>query len=438
MNQSATTMFFNHLPTFRLLLLMLLGWCNVSMATEQVLLSNAKIIDPLSENIRHGHLLLEGGFIAATLNDIPSDFSGRIIDIQGKWVIPGLNELHTHAFGNRAPGVDSESIGTPAVAERVLAMGVTSLLDLFADEDAIYNHRQRQQDGKFQGADIYTSLSCLTATKGHCTEYGIPTRVMDSPEEAITVVTSLAKRSPDVIKIVYDKLGRLPSISEDTLKAAIATANALGLKTIIHINTVDGMRDAVLAGASALTHLPNDKEIPESLAKLMVEHNVASIPTIVADTDLYEFINTPSVLNADMAQHATSQTIIGAYLDKSAFSESRLKKMEADNLMFQRSARTLIEAGVVMLTGSDAGGYGTIQGYSVHRELIKLVESGLSTWQALAASTTNAGTFLGKRYGVNPGDEANLVILNASPIEDISNTQKIEFVIHHGRVIDIK
>jgi len=77
-----------------------------------------------------------------------------------------------------------------------------------------------------------------------------------------------------------------------------------------------------------------------------------------------------------------------------------------------------------------------IQGYSVHRELIKFVRSGMSTWQALAASTTNAGKFLGKNYGVNPGDEANLVILRESPIDDIANTQKIDFVIHHGSIVE--
>jgi imidazolonepropionase-like amidohydrolase len=59
----------------------------------------------------------------------------------------------------------------------------------------------------------------------------------------------------------------------------------------------------------------------------------------------------------------------------------------------------------------------------------------MTTWQALQASTTNAGQFLGKKLGVNKGDEANLVILQASPIEDISNTQKVAFVIHHGKVI---
>jgi imidazolonepropionase-like amidohydrolase len=65
-----------------------------------------------------------------------------------------------------------------------------------------------------------------------------------------------------------------------------------------------------------------------------------------------------------------------------------------------------------------------------------LVEAGLSSWQALAAATTEAGAFLGRAYGVTPGSEANLVVLDASPIDDIRNTQRIAYVIHHGAIVD--
>ncbi len=99
------------------------------------------------------------------------------------------------------------------------------------------------------------------------------------------------------------------------------------------------------------------------------------------------------------------------------------------------SVRRLHEASVTMLTGTDAGNWGVIQGYSVHRELIRLVEAGLSPWEALAASTTNAGAFLGRNFGVEEGDAANLVVLDASPIEDIANTQQINMVIMRGRIV---
>jgi imidazolonepropionase-like amidohydrolase len=420
-----------------LFVLMILSTCN-AIAGNLLLLSNANIVDPASSEIRHGHLLIEDKHISKFYKNMPKDFPGKIIDLQGKWIIPGLNDMHTHAGGNRAPGRVSESFGTPATAQLLLSAGVTSFLDLFGHENRLFNQRRLQREGKIGGADIFTSLSCLTATKGHCTEYGLDTRTMDSPGEAKTVIEDLAKRQPDVIKIVYTKDSSMPTITKETLFMAIKTAAALGIKTVIHINSVADMRDAIEGGASAITHLPSDEEVPVDIAELMAAHHVVSIPTIVSDTDSIDFHEDPAILAAPMPTYLAGQEIVNAYKKENwQLADTRVEELISRNQMFYRSTKTLLDAGVVMLTGTDSGGSGAIQGFSVHREMSKLVTSGMSNWQALAAATTNAGKFLGKRFGVNEGDEASLVILNESPIDDIANTQKIAMVIHHGKIIDI-
>lgn len=407
-----------------------------SFAQSTLLLANANIIDPTTKKIDYGHLLIKQGIIADKLQKIPDDFSGRVIDIKDQWLIPGLNELHTHSFGNRGPKGAHNFIGTDGTAKLMLKAGVTSLLDLFGYEDKLFEHRKLQQAGKITGADIFASLSCLTATKGHCTEYGVPTRVMDTPKQAIDVVNELAEKHPNVIKIVYSQHGRLPSIDKATLKAAIETATKHQIKTVIHISSVDDMRDAINLGASALTHIPDDEEIPYKLAQLMAKKNIISIPTLSVDTDLVEFIKNPEILSTPLALKLASKEIRASYtLEKLNWTQEKLDNLHARSQHYYRSVKTLIDAGVTILTGSDSGNYGTIQGYSVHREMIKLVQSGMDTWQALAASTTDAGKFLDKNFGVNVGDEANLVVLTDSPIEDIANSQNISMVIHHGRII---
>jgi imidazolonepropionase-like amidohydrolase len=259
---------------------------------------------------------------------------------------------------------------------------------------------------------------------------------MNSPEEATAVVKDLVLSKPDVIKINYNQFGRLPNIDKATLAAAISEAKKSGIKTIVHINSVEDMRDAVEAGASAVTHLPRKKLIPVDLAQLMADQQVAAIPTLATRTDWIDFIVEPNVLSTPMAQRLTTKEILVSYAKRrKSISEDVKQSMLLKNEMYYRSTKIMMNAGVMLLTGSDGGNSGTIQGYSVHRELIKMVKSGLSTWQALSASTTNAGIFLNRKFGVNAGDEANLVILSASPIEDISNTQKIEYVIHHGAVV---
>ncbi len=407
-------------------------------AAQDLYLTNVKVIDPAAREIREGNLQVVDGKIAGRPEQAPPDFTGPTVDLQGKWVIPGLNDLHTHSYGNMAPGDEFDAPGTGAVAKRMLYAGVTAFLDLFGREDAMYALREQQRAGAIGGADLFTSLSCLTATEGHCTEYGIPTRVMDSPDDARRVVSDLATKRPDVVKIVYAPTGRMPSIDRATLAAAVATASEHGLKTVIHINTWQDVRDAVEAGATAVTHVPFQGLIPEDLARLMAERGVYSIPTLAVETDLNEFIRNPEVLGNPLAQALTTDGIIQAYRSEEMIQHAaeHAEGAKQRTATILSSVKAMADAGVTVLTGTDAGNWGTLQGYSMHRELQKLVEAGLTAWQALAAATTDAGRFLGRSYGVAAGDEANLVVLDASPIEDIRNTQRIVQVIHRGVIVD--
>jgi imidazolonepropionase-like amidohydrolase len=403
---------------------------------EGLLLTNAYVVDPASQEVRKSNLLIREGMILASPDRVPPEFSGQIVDMDGKWIIPGLNDMHTHSYGNQIPGDTNDSPGTEVVAQRLLYAGVTGFLDLFGDEDTLYELRARQDAGEVGGADIFTSLSCLTATDGHCTEYGVPTRVIDSPDDARRVVTDLAKKQPDVIKIIYQPTDDQPSIDRETFTAAVATANKNSIKTVIHVKTWQDVRDAVAVGASAITHVPRGA-IPDDIAGLMARNDVVSIPTLTVETEFVDFLNDPEVLDNPLAIAVSSQALVDAYRTdelRERYADRR-EEFEQRKVVTLNSLKVLADAGVTILTGTDAGNWGTIQGYSVHRELVKMVKAGLTTWQALAASTTAAGDFLGRPFGVNPGDEANLVVLDASPIEDIRNTQRIISVIHHGKIV---
>jgi imidazolonepropionase-like amidohydrolase len=403
---------------------------------EGLLLTNAYVVDPASQEVRKTNVLIREGMIVAAPDRVPRGFSGQIVNLDGKWIIPGLNDMHTHSYGNQIPGEASDSPGTEVVARRLLYAGVTGFLDLFGDEATLYQLRARQDAGEIGGADIFASLSCLTATAGHCTEYGVPTRTMDSPDEARRVVADLAKKQPDVIKIVYQPSDDQPSINRETFAAAVATANKNGIKTVVHVKTWQDVRDSVAVGASAITHVPRGS-IPDDIAGLMARNGVVSIPTLTVETEFVDFLNDPAVLDNPMAIAVTSQAVVDAYRTdelRERYADRR-EEFEQRNAVTLNSVKVLAAAGVSILTGTDAGNWGTIQGYSVHRELVKMVKAGLTTWQALAASTTAAGEFLGRPFGVNPGDEANLVVLDASPIEDIRNTQRIISVIHHGEIV---
>lgn len=398
----------------------------------QLLLTHGTLLDPSDQSITKQHLLLDETGIIARLDSIPANFTGQQLDINGKFVIPGLIDMHTHAFGNRGPNAQSEIMGPGTTAQVVLHAGVTGFVDLFDNEEQLFEHRRLQQQGLIAGADIYTSLSCLTAPGGHCSQFG-KTRTIASEDEAKQHIAELAAKQADVIKLVSTIGGSLPSLSPALLKASVDEAKKRGIKTIVHIHTLADIDSAI--AADAITHLPDDAAITAELAQRLAINKVVVIPTLACDTDEYEFMFS-DVLQSALAKQLAAPRIIQGY-QKAAADMTPEKKQQAKQRTekYYLSMKHLVAADVLLLSGTDAGNYGTLQGFTVHREMEKFVASGLSNWQALASATSDARLFLGKPAGLQASAQASVVILDSSPIEDIRNSQKIFAVIHKGKVI---
>ena len=413
----------------------------ISTASAQdLLLKNGRIVDPATRTIISGAIVIRGGTIASILPEAPATFDGRTVDLSGKWVIPGLNDMHVHSFGNIGPGNQMQLLGTADVARVMLYSGVTGFLDLFMAEDQILDTRDRQRRDGLLGADIYCAGPIITCPGGHGTEYGIPTRTVKNAAEAEREIDALARKHPDVVKIVYDHaFTMMPSMDRPTMEAAIRTASKHGLKTVIHIGTWTDAREAIEAGASCITHIYLDQEIPDDLVTLMRERGIYEIPTMTVENDFVNLMRDRSLLQSPLLTAVASPELIASYGDTARL-DSRMKhwygiQAKGETNLY-RSLKKMIDGGVKVLAGTDAGNPGTFQGYSLHRELRLLVKGGMSSWDALGAATTRAGEFLGRNFGIAPGAVANLVVLDASPIDDIANTEKIAMVIYHGAVVD--
>ena len=114
---------------------------------QDLFLTNARIVDPAAQAIRQANLLILEGVITGSPERAPVGFRGQTIDLAGKWVIPGLNDMHTHAYGNMA-GDAYDGPGTEVVSKRMLYAGVTGFLDLFGREDVLYRLRASQRAGQ--------------------------------------------------------------------------------------------------------------------------------------------------------------------------------------------------------------------------------------------------------------------------------------------------
>ena len=317
------------------------------------------------------------------------------------------------------------------------------VLDLFGREEVTLAFRDAQRTGDRQGALTFAAGPCFTATDGHCSEYGIPTRIIDTPEEARREVADLARSAPDVVKIVYDHQSygsrSMPTVDLNTLTAAIETAGQHGLKSVVHVGTWTDVREAVMAGADVVTHTPGPEPPTADLADLLVRSGTYYIPTLAVQGDFSRILDDPGMLDDDLLVATAPKSLLDAYrqVDESqprfhAWLNRQRRSLEPN----QEAVMILANAGVPILVGTDAGNIGVFQGYSVHREMELLRSAGLSAWAVLRSATTDAARFLGHRWGVDTGDEATLLVLDASPLESMTNTKRIHAVIQAGVVVD--
>ncbi len=396
-------------------------------------LANANVVDPAARTIRLVDLVIRDGRIVA---DVDGQSADETLDLKGRWVMPGLADLHVHSWGNAAPDDKrDEDLGTEAVSRLVLQAGVTTLLDLGGPESEILPLRDKLRAmSPGVHADLFAAGPVFV--QGRRARKGGP-RIVRNARDARVQVSQLAAKRPDVIKIIYDHSGGSSSMSRAVMRAIVEQAHKLGLKTVVHIGTWKDAREATLAGADVITHLYDDEPIPADLPALMKKQGTASMPTMAVQCDFANAVSGPRFWSPRLLTVVTTPALRAAYADRAAFDDHARFWLEWQTDYCIKndfpSLRALAKAGVTLLAGSDSGNIGTFQGYSIHRELQLMVEAGVSPWQALASATTEAGRFLGQHYGVQPGDVANLLVLKASPIPNIQNTLEIERVILRGR-----
>jgi len=427
------------------LVMLLWGPADGPAAAQDLALAGATILNPADESTRHGVLVIENGKVSRIDEAAPPNSPGETLDLTGRFVIPALADVHSHTFGNMSPAGMPQLLGPQGTANAALYTGVAFVLDLFSPEGMILSFRDRQREEGGQGAEILAAGPCFTATNGHCTEYGVPTRTVDTPEQARREVADLAMAGPDVVKVVYDHQsygGRsLPTIDLPTLTAVLETAREHGLRTVVHVGTWKDLREAVQAGADAVTHTPGPDPPPPGLAEILVRKAAVHIPTLAVQGDFARMLDDPALLDDPLLVRTVPAALLDAYRDDVSANPrirgwlERQRALAEPNLA---AVGALAAAGVPMLAGTDGGNFGVFQGYSVHRELELLVEAGLSPWAALRAATTDAGRFLDRRWGVEPGDEATLLVLDASPVEHIANTKRVHSVVQRGVVVDRK
>jgi len=383
--------------------------------------------------------------------DVQIPKSAKIVDAAGKFLIPGLWDMHVHTiFGDWIP--KDEKIILPLF----LANGVTGVRDMGSDLEAVKQWRSEIAAGKLLGPRMIVGGPMLD---GPTPRFPSSVPVSDSASGR-KVVDDLKNAGVDFIKIQS-------LVPRDGYFAASSEANKLGITFVGHVPDAVRASEASSAGQKSIEHFTGVFEgcstIEDQLLKgrKTLGQNVATFNPERAKTLIALFAKNQTwqvptlawergqwlVDDIDLSLDPLIKYAPVAWKNRTwpMFKKDILETMDTDPLpVRQRFVQMELEmtlamfrAGVPFMAGTDtAAGIHIFPGFSLHQELALFVEAGLTPMQALQTATLNPAKFLGTTADmgtVEEGKIADLVLLDANPLEDINNTRKIQAVVLAGR-----
>ena len=405
------------------------------------LLRRANVIDVAAGSVRpETDVLVAGGRIERLEQGIEAS-GAVVVDLAGRYLMPGLIDLHVHPGMMVGLRMDPNGLSPERVIHDLqvwLRYGVTTVQAMGSDRDFAFDLRRRQREGELLGARLFT------VGHGFGVEGGVPAFKMDppgpvrfsDPEEIRRTVRDLAERGASGIKIWYDDwYGQFPKMAPETARTIIEACQEFGLTSYAHVYRVDDASLLIGFGLNALAHMPRDREAGPELTDLMREQGTAVIPTLTVPESNVAFVDRPAWVDDPLfgrflppgsREYLRDEAFLASIRAKPEFPELR-PDLERAMLNVTR----LYRAGVRFGFGTDAGVSNRVVGFSEHRELELLVESGVSPADALRMGTLNSAAILGQEGELGeiaPGRRADLVVLRGNPLEEVRNTRSIESV----------
>ncbi|MGC2708996.1 MAG: amidohydrolase family protein, partial [Candidatus Sulfotelmatobacter sp.] len=435
---------------------------------DTFLIRGARIFVGDGKVIENGSVLVRGGKIAEVYEGEgpdPKTLKAEIVEAAGKTILPGLIDVHVHLG---APGgfyedwskYDAEKAMLRNLAA-YLYSGITTVRSVGDGLDGILQVRSTVNSGEMLGSELQTCGPMFTAPGGHGTEYGknLPaplrsafeketTRLPSSSDEAKQQVDALKERGVDCIKAILESgaggsvFNRLDTGIFDAI-AQEAHADALPLA--VHTGDARDVADAVQATADSIEHGSFREKIPDALFAQMAKQGTFYDPTLSVGEAFKDFAaGNDSLLKRSMVQQVgPADLLTGTEKELTSPEGEAIRKSIAeypiDMAIAIDNLKRAQEHGVLLVTGTDAGNFLVIHGATVQHELELWVKAGISPAVALQAATLNAARLLrleNQIGSIRPGNDADLLVVDGNPLEDIGASERISMVVFKGERVE--
>lgn len=426
-------------------------------AESPLVLQHVNVIDATGSPVQTDmSVFIQGGRIVriekASRGRIPS--GARVVDATGKFLIPGLWDMHVHVmFGDWIPG--GKEVSLPLF----VANGVTGIRDMGGDLDTLLQWRREISAGSLVGPRMVIAGPMLDGPKSR-----FPSSLsITTPEEGRKAVDGLKAKGVDFIKVQS-------FIQHDAYLAVAGECRKQKMTLAGHVPDAVRATETVDAGQKSIEHLTGvfeacstredeflkgpkgpkrflDAHDPQRCSALIAkfaQHHTWQVPTLVWERGQW-LVDDIDYSHDPLLKYAPQSWQKKSWPD---FTKSILSELDTDEVSVRRRfvkkeleiMGAMHRAGVPILAGTDtAAAVAVLPGSSLHTEMEYLVEAGLTPMEALQTATLNPAEFLGrqKEMGtVAKGKIADLVLLDANPLQDIRNTRRISAVILNGRLLD--
>jgi len=384
-------------------------------------------------------VIVENGTIASigAVDKVPVPEGAAIIDGTDRFLMPGLTEMHAHV-----PGAGSDDL------DRVLTLfaanGVTTVRGMLGQHSHL-ELRDRLRDPAVFGPRLVTSGPSMNGN-------------------SVAGVDDARRKVREQHAAGYDFIKIHPGLTAEEFRAIATTARELGMPVAGHVPAAVGVEGVLELGMATIDHLDGyldammpadtdssggyggffgvmlaDQVVPDRIDELAAATAAAgtwNVPTESLFEHFVSAIGVPELMSRPEMEYVPGATARewAAARERQFAERGFTPGLGAQAIEIRRRLiLALHRAGAGLLLGSDAPQVFNVPGFSLHRELGYLVAAGLTPFEALETGTTAVAEFLGSNTGqVRAGRDADLVLLDANPLEDIANTRRIHGVMLRG------